>query len=122
MIDTDPATPTQLMPTLTDMARPDTPPPYLDACKDIVVNWYKSVSGFTDPVATALYDEQLLHDKNTLAELSDNEVDNVMRAIRRSQAITELSSTRLKLAIFWIKHQDCTQREIGIPARVSHCG
>jgi hypothetical protein len=107
------------MPTLTDMARtrPDTPPPDLDACKDIVVKWYKSVFGFTDSVATALYDKQLLRDKNTLAELSDNEVDNVIRAIRRTQAVTKLSLVRLKLAIFWIKHQDRTQREIGIPAR-----
>ena len=102
---------------MTEMARPDTPLPDLDACKDIVVTWYKSVFGFTDLVATALYDEQLLRNKNTLAKLSDNEVNNVMHAIRRTQAIAKLSSARLKLAIFWIKHQDRTQREIGIPAR-----
>ncbi len=70
------------MPTLTDMARPDTPPPDLDACKDIVVKWYKNVFGFTDSVALALYNKQLLRNKNTLAKLSDNEVNNVMRAIR----------------------------------------
>jgi hypothetical protein len=66
-------------------------------------------------VATALYDEQLLRNKNTLTKLSDNEVDNIMRAIRRTQAIVELSSARLTLAIFWIKHQYRTQRDIGIP-------
>jgi hypothetical protein len=115
---TDPTTATQLMPSLTDMARPGTPPPDLDACKDIVVKWYKSVFGFTESVAAALYDKQLLRDKNTLAELNDNEVDNIMRAIRWHQAIAELSSARLKLAIFWIKHQDRTQHKIGIPARL----
>ena len=91
MLDTDPATldpttsdptmTTTLMPTLT-MARPTTPPRDLDKCKDIVVKWFKDVFGFTDAVATALYDEQLLRDKNSLAELNDAEVDNVMRAIR----------------------------------------
>ena len=105
------------MPTLTDMAGPGIPPPDLDACKDIVVKWYKNVFGFTDSVAKALYDKQLLRDKNTLAELSDSKVYNVMRAICRTQAIAELSSAQLKLVIFWIKHQDRTQREIGIPAR-----
>jgi hypothetical protein len=40
-----------------------------------------------------------------------------MHVIRRTQAIAELSSARLKLAIFWIKPQDRTQREIGVPAR-----
>jgi hypothetical protein len=78
----DPAMPTALMPTLTDMARPETPPPDLDKCKDIVVKWYKSILGFTNLVATALYDEKLLRNKDSLVELNDNEVDNVMRAIR----------------------------------------
>ncbi len=89
MLDTDPATPdpamldptttTLLMPTLT-MARPTTPPPDLDKCKGVVVKWFKSVFGFTNAVAMALYDEQLLRDKNSLAELNDAEVNNVMRA------------------------------------------
>ncbi len=58
-----------------------------------------------------------MRDKNTLTEMSDSKVDNVMRAIRRTQAIAKISSARLKLAIFWIKHQDRTQRKIGVPAR-----
>jgi hypothetical protein len=78
--------------------------------------WYKYVFGFTDPVAKALYDKQLLQDKKTLAKLSNSEIDSIMRAICRTQAIAEMSAARLKLAIFWIKHQDRTQREIGIPA------
>ena len=97
------------------MARAKTPPPDLDACKDVFIIWYKDVFGFTDTVAKVLYDEQLLRDKNTLAKLSNSEVNNVMHAILRTQAIAKLSSTQLKLAIFWIKHQDGTWREIGGP-------
>jgi hypothetical protein len=51
--------------------------------------WYKDVFGFTDPVADTFYDEQLLQDKKTLVELSDSEIDSIMRAIRRTQAIAE---------------------------------
>ena len=39
-----------------------------------------------------------------------------MRAICRTQTIAKISVARLKLSIFWIKHQDRTQRKIGIPA------
>ena len=77
---------------------------------------YKEVFGFTDPVANALYDEQLLQDKKTLAKLSDSKIDSIMHAIFWTQAIAKISAARLKLAIFWIKHQDRTQRKIGIPA------
>ncbi len=99
------------------MRDPRAPPPDLDKCKDIVVKWFKSVFGFTDSVATDLYDEQLLRDKDSLAELNDAEVDNVMCAIRQHHAIAKLSSARLKLAIFWIKRQDRTQCAIGVPDR-----
>jgi hypothetical protein len=80
------------------------------------IAWYKEVFGFTNPVAKALYNEQLLQDKKTLAKLSDSEINSIMCAIRRTQAIAERSVARLKLAIFWIKHQDRTQRKFGIPA------
>ena len=103
------------MPSLTNIASAETLPPDLDACKDVFIIWYKDVFGFTDKVAKVLYDEQLLHDKNTLAELSNSKIDNVMCAICRTQAIAKLLSARLKLATFWIKHQDRTQRQIGGP-------
>ncbi len=77
----DPTTTTTLMPTLT-MARADSPPPDLDSARDNIVSWYKRIFGFTDKVAKALYDKQLLRRKESLAELNDAEVDNVMRAIR----------------------------------------
>ena len=44
------------------------------------IAWYKEVIGFTDTVAKALYKEQLLEDKKTLAKLSDSKIDSVMRA------------------------------------------
>ncbi len=72
------------------------------------IAWYKEVVGFTDKVARALYDEQLLKDKKTLAELSDSDIDSIIHAIRRTLPIAKISAARLKLAIFWIKHQDCT--------------
>ena len=46
------------------------------------IPWYKEVFGFTNPVAKALYDKQLLRRKDSLAKLNDAKVDNVMRAIR----------------------------------------
>ncbi len=77
---------------------------------------YKDVFGFTDPVAKALYDKQLLQDKKTLAELSNSKINSIMRAICLTKAIAKISVARLKLAIFWIKHQDRTQHKIGTPA------
>ena len=84
--------------------------------KEFFLKWYKEVFGFSDEVARALYDDQLLKNKTTLAELGDQDIDNIIRAIRRTLPIAEISAARLKLAIFWIKHQDRTQREVGIPA------
>ncbi len=84
--------------------------------KENFLAWYKDVFGFTNLVAKAFYDKQLLQNKKTLAELSDSKIDSIMHAICRIQAVAKISATRLKLAILWIKHQDCTQREIGIPA------
>ena len=80
------------------------------------IAWYKGVFGFTDTVAKALYQEQLLEDKKTLAKLSNSKINNDIRAICRTLPIAEISAAQLKLAIFWIKHQDRTQRKVGIPA------
>ena len=95
---------------------PDPRPPLPDLdTKANFLAWYKDVFGFTDTVAKVLYDEQLLQNKKTLAELSNSKIDSIMRAICWTQAIAKISAAPLKLAIFWIKHQDRTQREIGIP-------
>ena len=56
------------------------------------IAWYKEVFGFTNLVAKALYDEQLLQDKKTLAKLSDSEIDSVIRAIRQTLPIAEISA------------------------------
>ena len=79
--------------------------------------WYKEVFGFSDEAARALYDDQLLRSKLTLSELTDQTIDNIIKAIRRTLNIAEISVERLKLAVFWIKHQDRIQRDVGIPAR-----
>ena len=87
---------------------------------DVKVNflaWYKEVFGFSDEAARALYDDQLLRSKLTLSELTDKTVDNIIKAIRKDLNIAEISVERLKLAVFWIKHQDRIQRDVGIPAR-----
>ena len=57
-----------------------------------------------------------MQDKKILPKLSDSKIDSIMRAICRTQTIAKISVARLKLSIFWIKHQDRTQRKIGIPA------
>jgi hypothetical protein len=44
---------------------------------------YEDVLGFTNPAATALYDVQMLKNKETLAELNDRTVDNICRSMRR---------------------------------------
>jgi hypothetical protein len=78
--------------------------------------WYKEVFGFTDTVARALYNKQLLKDKKTLTKLSDSKIDSVICTIRRTLPIAKIAAARLKLAIFLIKHQGRTQRKVGIPS------
>ena len=79
------------------------------------IKWFKEVFGFTDQVATALYDEQLFKNATTIAEFGDSEVDSVCRTLRRDSnlKLAELSVTRLKLMTFWVRHQYRTSREIG---------
>ncbi len=67
-------------------------------------------------MAKALYNEQLLKNKTTLAKLSDSDINSIIHAIRKTLPIAEIAAARLKLAIFWIKHQDRTQRKVGIPS------
>ena len=76
--------------------------------------WYKDVFGFSTPVVICLYEEQLLQNKKTLAELNDSNIDSICCVIRQTKAIAEISAARLKLAIFWIKHQDRTMHKIGL--------
>jgi len=79
------------------------------------IKWYKEVFGFSNQVATALYEDQFFKDAETIAEFGNSEIDNVCHTLRRDSSlpIAELSVTRLKLLAFWVRHQHRTGREIG---------
>ncbi len=74
------------------------------------IQWYKDVFGFSDRVATALYDDQLFRDTSIIAELGDSKINSVCCTLCRDSGlpIAELAVTRLKLLTFWIRHQACT--------------
>jgi hypothetical protein len=55
-----------------------------------------------------------LQSKKTLTKLNDSKIDSICCAICRTKATAKISVARLKLAIFWIKHQDCTMHEISV--------
>jgi hypothetical protein len=79
------------------------------------IKWYKEVFGFSNQVATALYDDQLFQNAETIAEFCDSEIDNFCRTLHQDSSlpIAELAVTRLKLLAFLVRHQHCTGREIG---------
>jgi len=79
------------------------------------IKWYREVFGFSNQVATTLYDDQLFQSPEIIAEFGDSKIDNVCRTLRRDSSlpIAELAVTRLKLLAFWVRHQHCTGREIG---------
>ncbi len=52
-----------------------------------ILLWYKDVFGLNAPVAAALYEEQLLQDKETLAKIKDSKIDSICCAIRRTTAM-----------------------------------
>ena len=82
--------------------------------------WFKDKFGFSNQVATALYDDQLFQNKKTISEFSDGEIDNVCHSLRRDSGlpVAELAVTRLKLLAFWIRHQDQTGREVGVTSNL----
>ncbi len=51
------------------------------------IAWYRDVFGFSDRVATALYDNQLFKDTSTIAEFGDSEIGNVCRTLRRDSSL-----------------------------------
>ena len=79
------------------------------------IKWYRDVFGFSNQVATALYDDQLFQNAETIAEFGDSEIENVCRTLRRDSSlpIMELAVTPLKLLTFWLRHQHRTGRVIG---------
>jgi len=79
------------------------------------IKWYQDVFGFLNQVATALYDDQLFQNAETIAKFGDSKIDYVCRTLRRDSSlpIAELAVTRLKLLAFWVRHQHRTGRVIG---------
>jgi len=75
------------------------------------IKWYRDVFGFSNQVATALYNGQLFQNAETIAEFGDREIDNVCCTLRRDSSlpIAELAVTRLKLLAFWVRHQHRTR-------------
>ncbi len=41
------------------------------------IKWYKEVFGFSNQVATTLYDGQLFQDTSTIAEFGNSKIDSV---------------------------------------------
>ena len=76
--------------------------------------------GFSNTVATKLYEEQCLDGWTPLSQLDDDQIDRICSAIRRDskESIAEVAVTRLKLATFWIKHLLRTNRRVGHPGQV----
>jgi hypothetical protein len=70
------------------------------------IKWYKEVFGFSNQVATALYDDQLFQNASTIAEFGDSKIDSVCCTLPRDSSlpIAELAVTRLKLMTFWVRH------------------
>ena len=71
-----------------------------------LIKWYKEVFGFSNQVATTIYDDQLFQNAETITEFGDSEIDNICRTLRRDSSlpIAELAVTQLKLLAFWIRH------------------
>ena len=78
------------------------------------IAWFATF-GFSIDAATALYDGQALTNAQALAELDDDAVANVCKAISKDlgTSVAELAATKLKLVCFWIRHQYRTSRDIG---------
>jgi hypothetical protein len=79
------------------------------------IKWYKEVFGFSNQVATALYNDQLFQDVATIAKFGDSEIDSFCCTLCRDSSlpIAKLAVTRLKLLTIWIRHQHCTGCVIG---------
>jgi hypothetical protein len=79
------------------------------------IAFYRDVFGFSDRVATALYDDQLFKDAATITKFGDSEIDNVCCTLCRDSSLpfAKLAVTRLKLLLFWVRHQLHTGRVIG---------
>jgi hypothetical protein len=84
-------------------------------CKD-TVNMFKRVLLFSQGLAEALYDNQMITTLDVLHDLTNNIIKELCRAIRKpggdvsGHQISELSMTCLKLYAFWARHMWRTSR------------
>jgi hypothetical protein len=84
-----------------------------------MIAWMEGQLGFSQVVATELYQKQLLKTWKPFSELKDDEIDRIIQAIQRDlkESIAKISVTRLKMAVYWVKHQLRTNRPAGQPDR-----
>ncbi len=74
------------------------------------VDMFKRVLLFSQGVAEALYDDQMITALDTLQDLTDDIIKELCRVIRKpggdvpGHQISELSVTCLKLFAFWVRH------------------
>ncbi len=58
------------------------------------IKWYKVFFGFSNQVATALYDNQLFQDAANIAEFSNSEIDSVC-------VLSVLAASDIVLTFWW---------------------
>ena len=85
--------------------------------KDLAVDFYKDVLGFTDDAARTLaYDQQLTR-PNTFLELDEDDIDNICQAIRKpggaghGAQVAVICVTQLKLLLFYVKLNERMSRQ-----------
>jgi hypothetical protein len=82
------------------------------------VDIFKRVLLFSQGVAEAVYDDQMIITLDVLRDLTDNIINKLCRAIRKpggdgpGHQISELSKTCLKLFAFWARHMWGTSRGV----------
>ncbi len=90
--------------------------PLVARIHQITVDMFKRVLLFSQGVAEALYDDQMMTTLDVLQGLTNVIIKELCRAIRKSggdgpgHQISKLSVTRLKLFAFWARHMWRTSR------------
>ncbi len=82
------------------------------------IDMFKQVLLFSQGVAEALYDDQMITTLDVLRDLTDDIIKELCHAIRKpggdrpGHHISKLSVTRLKLFAFWARHMGQTSRGV----------
>jgi hypothetical protein len=82
------------------------------------IDMFKQVLLFSQRVAEALYDDQMITTLDVLQDLTDDIIKELCRAIRKpggdrpGHQISKLSMTCLKLFAFWARHMWQTSRRV----------